>query len=358
MVAVQSGLDAHEKVESIPGVRQAVNVHQDYGEDTRDIFLVVSAIEIAMLVLATRKPGLTKGLRALSAVVGIVGAVDAIQAGLRTTGYLSIVDYPGFEKLDPPDMETYSKALNAGQYPMSVLAMTEHAAGLYRKGIYGNTMTANPRAVRHFAHALMKRSKNDPIDVGVLLEFVRRMPFQPWVRPSPAALALHALAHRLESLTEMHAAEKNRLHAAKLSPALPAAVARDLQRSLRSLERALDRITCQAVQVIGQDSDLNVRYQLLLSACGIAPTSAVQILAQLAVLAPNLDVRQGVAQAGLDPRQYSSGSSVHKKPRISKHGNVHLRRALRGSGGTCGGAPCPGHRIASSWHAGAGASPL
>ncbi|HEX6550156.1 MAG TPA: aminotransferase class III-fold pyridoxal phosphate-dependent enzyme, partial [Gammaproteobacteria bacterium] len=60
---------------------------------------------------------------------------------------LSIVDYPGFEKLDPPDMETYSKALNGGQYPMSVLAMTQHAADLYRKGIYGNTMTANPRAM-------------------------------------------------------------------------------------------------------------------------------------------------------------------------------------------------------------------
>lgn len=73
--------------------------------------------------------------------------VDSIQAGLRATGALSIVDYPGFEDLDAPDMETYSKALNAGQYPLSVLAMTESAAALYRKGIYGNTMTSNPRAL-------------------------------------------------------------------------------------------------------------------------------------------------------------------------------------------------------------------
>ncbi|HET7307025.1 MAG TPA: aminotransferase class III-fold pyridoxal phosphate-dependent enzyme, partial [Gammaproteobacteria bacterium] len=69
------------------------------------------------------------------------------QAGLRAQGCLSIVDYPGFEKLDAPDMETYSKAINAGQYPLSVLAMNERAASLYRKGIYGNTMTANPRAM-------------------------------------------------------------------------------------------------------------------------------------------------------------------------------------------------------------------
>ncbi len=74
-------------------------------------------------------------------------------------------------------------------------------------------MIANPRAVRHFAHALMERSKNEPIDTNVLVEFAGRMPFQRWARPSQAALELHALARRLESLTEMHAAEKNRLDA-------------------------------------------------------------------------------------------------------------------------------------------------
>lgn len=73
--------------------------------------------------------------------------VDSIQAGLRAHGVLSIIDYPGFEALDAPDMETYSKALNAGQYPLSVLAMTPETAALYRKGVYGNTMTSNPRAM-------------------------------------------------------------------------------------------------------------------------------------------------------------------------------------------------------------------
>ncbi len=73
--------------------------------------------------------------------------VDSIQAGLRANGVLSIVDYPGFGELEAPDMESYSKALNAGQYPLSVLALNELAAGFYRKGIYGNTMTANPRAM-------------------------------------------------------------------------------------------------------------------------------------------------------------------------------------------------------------------
>ncbi|TAL91997.1 MAG: aminotransferase class III-fold pyridoxal phosphate-dependent enzyme [Rhodanobacter sp.] len=85
--------------------------------------------------------------RTLTESHGSLLLVDSIQAGLRAHGVLSITDYPGFEKLPAPDMETFSKALNAGQYPLSVLAVTDATAKLYRKGIYGNTMTANPRAL-------------------------------------------------------------------------------------------------------------------------------------------------------------------------------------------------------------------
>ncbi len=85
--------------------------------------------------------------RELTKSHGSLFLVDSIQAGLRAQGVLSIVDYPGFEGQEAPDMETYSKALNAAQYPLSVLAVTERAGALYRKGTYGNTMTTNPRAL-------------------------------------------------------------------------------------------------------------------------------------------------------------------------------------------------------------------
>ena len=60
---------------------------------------------------------------------------------------MSIVDYPGFEDCQVPDFETWSKALNAGQYPLSVLGMSKRASDLYAVGVYGNTMTTNPRAL-------------------------------------------------------------------------------------------------------------------------------------------------------------------------------------------------------------------
>ncbi len=85
--------------------------------------------------------------RALSREHGALLIVDSIQAALRAYGCLSIVDYPGFKDCDPPDMESYSKALNAGQFPLSVLALNDRAAAAYWQGTYGNTMTTNPRAL-------------------------------------------------------------------------------------------------------------------------------------------------------------------------------------------------------------------
>ena len=99
-------------------------------------------------------PAFYAAARELTKAHGALLLVDSIQAGLRAHGVLSIVDYPGFEGLEAPDMETYSKALNGGQYPLSVLAVTERTAALYRKGVYGNTMTANPRAMNVAATVL------------------------------------------------------------------------------------------------------------------------------------------------------------------------------------------------------------
>jgi acetylornithine/succinyldiaminopimelate/putrescine aminotransferase len=92
-------------------------------------------------------PEFYRRARELTEQHGCLFLVDSIQAGLRAHGVLSIVDYPGFGDLPPPDMEAYSKALNAGQFPLSVLALSGRATSLYRHGVYGNTMTSNPRAL-------------------------------------------------------------------------------------------------------------------------------------------------------------------------------------------------------------------
>lgn len=189
-------------------------------------------------------------------------------------------------------------------------------------------MVANPRAVRHFAQAMMRRSKNDELDALVLREFAARMPFTAWVRPGENTLELWALARRLEALTALCTAEKNRRHAAGLSQAIPSSVRQDIARSLQFHQRAMKRLRRQALQCIAADARMAQRYRWLRSVPGIGEASAIQTLAELLLLPADRDVRQWVAYAGLDPQEYSSGTSVRKYTRISKIGNRHLRHAL------------------------------
>jgi transposase len=189
-------------------------------------------------------------------------------------------------------------------------------------------MVANPRAVRNFARAMMQRSKNDQLDAVVLREFAARMPFKGWVRPEKNTLALWAIARRLQALTKECTREKNRSHAASVSQAMPACVRRNIARTLRFHQREIAELREEARRCIAADEQLRRHYRQLRSVKGIGETSAIQILAELALLPADRDVRQWVAFAGLDPREYTSGTSVRQYTRISKIGNRHLRQAL------------------------------
>ncbi|MFQ5745369.1 MAG: IS110 family transposase, partial [Acidobacteriota bacterium] len=202
----------------------------------------------------------------------------------------------------------------------------EPAMALHRvRGV--RLMVANPKAVRDFAGAFLRRSKTDALDADVLLEFARRMPFVSWQPPAPEVLELRALARRIEGLQKMLSQERNRLHAAGRSAA-GAAVQEDVQLHIAHLRDRIRGLRHHALTLVAEHPRLARRLRQLCSIKGIADASAIQILAELETLPPGMTVRQWVAHAGLDPRHFESGTSVHKRPRISKAGNKHLRRAL------------------------------
>jgi len=189
-------------------------------------------------------------------------------------------------------------------------------------------MVANPRAVSDFARARFQRSKTDTADATTILEFLERMPFEPWNPPAQEILDLRALSRRIRALKVEITREENRLHAARRQRHLVHSIEDDIDANIDHLRASIDRLTRDALEIIGQHPNLCRRFEQLISIKGVAQTSAVAILAELAVLPPDMNARQWVAHAGLDPRHYESGTSVHKPARISKTGNRRLRAAL------------------------------
>ena len=189
-------------------------------------------------------------------------------------------------------------------------------------------MVANPRAIASFAKASLQRSKTDALDAETILEFATRMPFEPWSPPAPHILELRALSRRIEALSKTVVQEKNRLHANDQSEELSEFVKQDIRELADLLESRIARLRKQALLVIEQSEELARAFAHITSIKGIADASGITILAELAVLPADMTTRQWVAHAGLDPRQFQSGTSVHKPARISKTGNAHIRRAL------------------------------
>ena len=189
-------------------------------------------------------------------------------------------------------------------------------------------MVLNPRTVRDFARARLRRSKTDTVDAGVLREFVQRMPFQPWQPPAPERLELRALTRRLTDLTQLRTQEKNRLHAASVSNLLGAALRQDIAEHIAELDRRIEALQQHIRALIRQSPILQEDFRIITSAPGFADLSTQRLLGELCTLPPDMAGSQWVAHSGLDPRQEQSGTSLNKPGRISRQGNPHLRAIL------------------------------
>jgi transposase len=207
-----------------------------------------------------------------------------------------------------------------GSYHLD-LALALDAAGLA-------IMVVNPKAAKHFAEALLSRTKTDAADAVVLARFAQSMPFEPWQRPDEHALALRACARRIEALSRSRTQAKNQLHALSQSTTTPQVVLDDVGLSIAQYDDQIQALRRWAETLIATDAVVQEAFELLLSVKGIASASAIQLLGELLVLPADMRAKQWVALAGLDPRHSTSGTSVNKKPRLSKAGNRHLRLAL------------------------------
>jgi transposase len=203
----------------------------------------------------------------------------------------------------------------------------EFALALHRaKNV--EVMVVNPRAIKDFARACMQRAKTDAVDAGGILDYLQRMPFTAWQPPAAEILELQAINRRIVQLNTELTREKNRHHASEFGGASADAIAHDVEVNIRHLERRIERMHEVGLRLVRSTPALATKVAHLVSAKGIAEASAMRLLAELLVLPDDLAAPQWVAHAGLDPRPYDSGTSIHRPRRISKVGNRYLRAAL------------------------------
>jgi uncharacterized membrane protein len=112
--AVKSGDDAHGPVERVPGARAAVVEHEEWGERARNLFVVVSVLELAALALRSRQQRYARGAAVAAAIGGLVGSVVLYQAAAH--GGTVVYEYAGGVGLRTGNPTDVNRLLIAGVY--------------------------------------------------------------------------------------------------------------------------------------------------------------------------------------------------------------------------------------------------
>ncbi len=186
----------------------------------------------------------------------------------------------------------------------------------------------NPKAIKKFADARLQRGKTDAMDADTILEYLIRMPFRPWQPASEEILEIQHITRRIVQLNTELTRKRNRHKATKRLGHMGRVVANDTAVNMRHIQRRIDTLEAEAINLAECVPELHERFKLLNSINGIGNKTAIRILAELASLPANMLAKQWAAHVGLDPRPYESGTSTNKPRRVTKSGNRYLREAL------------------------------
>src|ERR1700694_220247 len=160
VLAVRSGTDAHGPGERIPGARDAVVEHEEAGQWTHNIFLLVAALELAALAVARRNQRATRLALWGSALLGVFGVGALYKAGDR--GGDLVYRYAGGVGSRYGDSADVSRLYLAGLYQAAQQARAQHDSAR-AAGLFGELARRFPHdtTVRFFAIESVVRDKND-----------------------------------------------------------------------------------------------------------------------------------------------------------------------------------------------------
>ena len=160
----------------------------------------------------------------------------------------------------------------------------------------------NPAQVRHFAQAVGKRAKTDPIDAAVIARFAEAVKPQPRALPDAAARLLAELVGRRRQIIEMLVAERQREKRVDA-----ARVRKSLARHIAALEKELPIIDHDIDTMVRGSPVWREKEDLLISFPGVGDILARTFLAEVPELG-SLRRREIASLVGVAPFTRQSGN--------------------------------------------------
>jgi len=242
-----------------------------------------------------------------------------------------------------PDEKIRSKAFPntaAGHTELLAWLARQHAGPVHAcmeaTGTYGDALAerladagltvsvVNPAAIEAYGRSQLARTKTDRTDARLIAHFCATQRPAPW-QPLPREVReLQAYVRRLDALEGMRQQERNRLAAEPTQ----AAVRTSIQHVIDLLEEEMAALRGRIRAHFDQHPGLRAQRDLLTSIPGIGEATAAVLLGELGPITRFECASACAAFVGLVPREGVSGTSVRRKPVLSKLGASPIRKAL------------------------------
>lgn len=184
-----------------------------------------------------------------------------------------------------------------------------------------------PNYAKKFLQASGFKSKNDKIDAKGLAQMFAERSFRLWEPMGKFYYHLRGLTRQQESLQEIKTGIRNQLDAAKRGAFKNADVIKQLNDTIKFLEKQIAAIEKKIITHLKSNSEIQEQLQNVLTIKGIGIHTLAILLAETNGFLLFTNTRQLVSYSGYDIVENQSGR--HRgKTKISKKGNGHIRRAL------------------------------
>jgi transposase len=185
-----------------------------------------------------------------------------------------------------------------------------------------------PRRVSHFAKSLQTKTITDKTASEAISQFGLLKKLHKWQKPDKIYRFLRNLTREREQLMQQRTIAKNQLHAEQTGAWANMNTIKRIKSRISFFNKHIQQIEQEIKQVVKERDELKERLNHVQSIIGVRLITAVTVIAETDGFNLVRNQRQLVSYAGLDVIEKQSGTSVRKKPRISRKGNRHIRRAL------------------------------
>jgi len=185
-----------------------------------------------------------------------------------------------------------------------------------------------PNKISNYARTLTVKTVTDKTASEAIARFGLERKLDQWSRPKGLFKKLRQLTRERSQLVDERTVLKNQLHAEQAQAEPYKKSIERIKKRIILLDKQEKEILEELRSLIKTDNEMQQLVILLCSLPGIGILTAATVLGETNGFDLIRNKRQLTSYAGLDVKEKQSGTSVKGKPRISKKGNKHLRKAM------------------------------